>query len=207
MLHKLGNKIKANAKSSYSNIGGGAHIHLGLVLTDLKYVLIYPTPFVHSTHPDPLFTPDGTTARAISNMRITHTKEVRMFYEVTGVEQALTQQIVCTVKKVYLADIRNRTTNSINDIMLGVLTHLQENYGQLMPQNLLERKDIVKMTNYNPHKPILTMFCAVDELLKFPDITGMAYTQLQSVHITYEIVQRTSKFGLKICEWNCMPEI
>ena len=33
-LHKLQNEIKANAKSVYSNLRGGAHGHLGLVLTD-----------------------------------------------------------------------------------------------------------------------------------------------------------------------------
>ena len=30
-LHKLRNEIKANAKAVYSNLGGGAHNHLGLV--------------------------------------------------------------------------------------------------------------------------------------------------------------------------------
>ena len=44
-LHKLRNEIKANAKSVYSNIGGGAHVHLGLVLTDAQCALISPTPF------------------------------------------------------------------------------------------------------------------------------------------------------------------
>ena len=32
--HKLQNKIKANDKSVYSNIRGGAHGHIGLVLID-----------------------------------------------------------------------------------------------------------------------------------------------------------------------------
>ena len=45
-LHKLWNKIKANAKSVYSNIGGGAHGHLGLMSTEAQYALISPTTFV-----------------------------------------------------------------------------------------------------------------------------------------------------------------
>ena len=45
-LHKFWKEIKANAKSVYSNLGGGAHDNLGLVLTDVQYSLIYPTPFV-----------------------------------------------------------------------------------------------------------------------------------------------------------------
>ena len=44
-------------------------------------------------------------------MRIAHTDEVRQLCEVTGVEQALVQQIFGTVEEVYLEDTRNRTTN------------------------------------------------------------------------------------------------
>ena len=50
-------------------------------------------------------------------MWIAHNEEMRLFCEVTGVEQALVKQIVGTVEKAYLAGIRNRTTNLINNTM------------------------------------------------------------------------------------------
>ena len=78
-LHKLWKKINANTSSIYSNIGGGAHVNICLVLTNLKYALNYNTPFVYPTHPGPLIIMDGTTAHANSNMIISHTKEVRLF--------------------------------------------------------------------------------------------------------------------------------
>ena len=46
MLHNLQNKIKSNIKSVYSIIGGGVHGHIGLVLTDAQYLIIFNTPFV-----------------------------------------------------------------------------------------------------------------------------------------------------------------
>ena len=132
---------------------------------------------------------------------------MRLLREVTGVDKSPVQQIVATVKEAYLLDIRNRTTNLINDTMSGVLTHLQENYGQLMPHKILEQEDIVKKTNYNPRDPIAIVLSAVEELLKFSDITGMSYTKLQAVNTAYVIVHKTGKFVLAISEWNCMPEI
>ena len=84
------------------------------MLTDAYYALIYPTPLAYPNHPGPLIIPDGTTAHENSNMRIAHTKEVCLFREVKGVEQALVQQIFGTVEEAYLVDIRNRTTKSIN---------------------------------------------------------------------------------------------
>ena len=131
-LHNIRNEIKANAKSVYSNIGGGAHGQLGLVLTEVQCALIFPTHFVYPTHLGPFIIPDGTTAHANSNIQIVHTEEVRLFHEATGVEQALVQQIVGTVEEEYLVDIRNRTTKSINVTVEGALIHLQDNYGQLM---------------------------------------------------------------------------
>ena len=95
-------------------------------------------------------------------MRVAHTEEVRLFCEVTGLEQALVQKIVGVVEEAYLADICNKTKNCINNTVAGVLTHLQDNYCQLMPHELLEREDIVKKTIYNPHNPIATIFSAVE---------------------------------------------
>ena len=79
-LHNLRNKIKANSKSVYSNLRGGAHVHLGLVINDVQYALISPTPFVYPTHPGPLSIPDGTIAHANSNIRIAYTKKVCLFW-------------------------------------------------------------------------------------------------------------------------------
>ena len=58
------------------------------------------------------------------------------------------QQIVATVKEAYLADIHNHTTDSINNTMADIITHLQEKYGQLMPHEFFERKGIVKKMTY-----------------------------------------------------------
>ena len=137
-------------------------------------------------------------------MQITNTKKVCLFQEVTGLEQALMQQIVSTVEEAYLADIRNRMTNSINDTVADVLTNLQYNYGKLMPHELLEHKDIFKKTIYNLRYPISTVLSAVEELLKFSNITRTPYTEDQAVKNAYVIIHRTGKLGLAICEWNCM---
>ena len=75
-----------------------------------------------------------------------------------------------------------------------------------MTQNLLEHKDIVKKTNYHPQDPIVTVLCAVEELLEFSDITGMSYTNLQALNIAYVIIHRMGKFVLVIYEWNCMTK-
>ena len=92
------------------------------------------------THPGMLIIPDGTIAHVISNIRIVLTEEVHIFREVMRIEQALVQQIVATVEDLYLADIHNCTTKSINNTVADVLTHLKDNYVHLMPHKILKRK-------------------------------------------------------------------
>ena len=86
---------------------------------------------------------------------------MRLFREVMGVEQALVQQIVATLKEAYLVDIHNRTTNSISGTVADVRVQLQENYGQLMLHKLLERRHIVKKMTYHFQEPIATVFYTV----------------------------------------------
>ena len=43
-LKRLNTKLRANAISVDTNLGGGDHGYLGLVLTDAEYVRIKPTP-------------------------------------------------------------------------------------------------------------------------------------------------------------------
>ena len=70
-------------------------------------------------------------------------------------------QIVATFKEAYLTDIPNWKTNLINDTVEDRLTHLQDNYGQLIPHKLLERKDIIKNMTYHSQDSIATVFSAV----------------------------------------------
>ena len=59
-LKILARELKANARSVYSNLGGAANGHLGLILSDAQYALISPIPFVRVTYPDPLTIVAGT---------------------------------------------------------------------------------------------------------------------------------------------------
>ena len=104
-------------------------------------------------------------------------------------------------------DILDRTTYLINYIVADVLTHLQDNYGQLLSQELLERTEIFKKTSYHPHEPIASVFSTFKELLEFADIGGISYTQHHSANITYVVIHSTVKFSLSIHKYNFMPTV
>jgi hypothetical protein len=60
-LHKLNQEIKSNATSVHSNLGGGQHGHLGLVISPIAYAFLSDTPYQHLVLPADLDIPISTT--------------------------------------------------------------------------------------------------------------------------------------------------
>ena len=65
----------------------------------------------------------------------------------------------------------------------------------------------MKKTVYNPRRLIATVLSSVEEPYEFANITGKSYTHSQAINISYDILHQTGKFGLAICQWNCMPAV
>ena len=59
-LKRLKEELRANASSVESDLGGGNHGYLGLVLNNAEYVLVSPTAFLAPNYPQPLIIPNGT---------------------------------------------------------------------------------------------------------------------------------------------------
>ena len=78
-VHKLWNEVKANARSVYSNPGGGTHGHLGLVLTTPQYAAISTTDFTRPDHPVPLTIPSAATVVQRSTLQDAHIEDLRFF--------------------------------------------------------------------------------------------------------------------------------
>ena len=57
---RLKQELRANISSVDSDLGGGDHGYLGLVLTDSEYATVMATPFVPPTYPETLTVPTGT---------------------------------------------------------------------------------------------------------------------------------------------------
>ena len=75
-------KLKANAASIPSEIGGGAHGLLGLILPPAPYTLLTNVPFTAPVNPGALpIIPDAATQYQISKQVQQHTKQLRIWQE------------------------------------------------------------------------------------------------------------------------------
>ena len=98
-LKQLKDYLKANATRVSSELGGGAHGHLGLILTDAEYTNVSPVPYVRPIHPGPLIIPQGTTQHAANALRDAHKRTITLFHTPVDLENALKKQITDAIEK------------------------------------------------------------------------------------------------------------
>ena len=205
-LKELHNQLKANACTVPSNLGGGQHGHLGLVLSPTKYALISNTPFVKPAHPGVYVADPANTQHMQKTLENQHKERLRVFNEVLGVERALRQQIVSAIEDAYLLAIRNRVTNTISMTVHEIMhNHLYPKYGRINPKKLYEQQQRVQEMHYDVLSPPDVVFQAVEDLCDYAEAANCPFNQKQAVNIAYIIFNRTGRFKDGVREWIRRP--
>ena len=88
-LKNLKDKLKANAAKIPSDLGGGGHGHLGLVLSAIEYANVSAIPYVRPLHPGPVVIPPNATERTEKRRRDEHKRLMALFHEIVNIENAL----------------------------------------------------------------------------------------------------------------------
>jgi hypothetical protein len=206
-LHTLNQELKSNAKSVNSNLGGGQHGHLGLVVSPNAYALLSNMPQARPGHPAPLAIPQNASHHLQNLLERTHQDQLRIFHEVRGVERALTQQIVSAVEPSYLAAMRNRTTGQFTGTVYQLLQCLLTVCGKISPSQLLQLEQETKSFTYDPITPIDVVFNAIEDLVEYGEMARCTHTMAQTINIAYCILNRTTKFRDSIKIWNRLPTL
>ena len=88
-----------------------------MLLTTIEYANICISSYIHPVHPWTLTIPLNTTHSTIARIREEHKEKVHLFRETIEVEKGLIEQTIRTIHEVYLKEMINSTTNTIqNDI-------------------------------------------------------------------------------------------
>ena len=71
-LKELKNELKSNATSVTSDLGGGGHGHLGLVLSPADYTNVSANAYNRPAHPGTLVITPGTAQHEATRLRTDH---------------------------------------------------------------------------------------------------------------------------------------
>ena len=172
-IQTLKDQLKTNSQTVVSDLGGGAHGHLGLVLPADEYALVSPVPYVFPVHPGALHIPAGTAQHEAIRLRDEHKERIRVYREALGVQQALLKQIVAAVDEEYLKELRNEHTNAITLTIPEILSHLTTTYGQVDSSDLRKQEEQLTLFHWNVNDPPAEMYNLVENLVKASIAAGM----------------------------------
>ena len=92
-LKQLKQELWENSSSVESDLGGGDHGYLGLVLTDAEYATVTATPFVPPTYPATLKISTSTDQVQALNLWEIHKDAKNAYDECKNVEKALQRHV------------------------------------------------------------------------------------------------------------------
>ena len=198
-------KLKANAASVHSNLGGGAHGLLGLALQPGTYTVLTGQVFEPPVNPGPTTNlPDGLTSHQINERVREHKQRLDIWKQYNIVEQALKQQLISAFDDIYLKSISNRHTGFASLTLLRMLQHLYDTYGDLTPTEL-EDNDARMKTAYDPTTPIETLYDQIEQAVDIAEAGHQPYTNAQVLTRAYNIILQTGLFTDACREWRNKP--
>jgi formylmethanofuran dehydrogenase subunit A len=137
--------LNANAISISSMAGGGAHGHLGIIMTQVEYASIAAYPWVEpfNLNAIPIITTVTNTVDAAHLSRM-HEECRRIYTNCINVDQALKKLILEAYDNMYTSQIEDYLLQYTTRSALEILMHLTKTYGCINPTQLTENYD--KMT-------------------------------------------------------------
>jgi hypothetical protein len=107
--------LYGNAASLPTTIGGGAHGHIGLIMTTVLYATLTPTAYMVPDDPGPVVTHAANASPSIRERNTITYKEARRIYDNNAnMDSALKTQIIDAIEDTYLCKLQNKYTGYLS---------------------------------------------------------------------------------------------
>jgi hypothetical protein len=184
LIAELHIQLKGNAASVQSNLGDG------------QPGLLHPVN--PGTTPN---IPAGTTAAVASRLVRQFSYDTIIFREYNATDNALKQQIIGCINRIYLRTLSHPVTGFANiTTRLMLQEHLYCSYGRINPAALLANDSTMK-TAYAPDQLIEAFIDQIEDCVAFADAGLAPYTVPQIISTAYTLMFNTSMFPDACCVW------
>jgi hypothetical protein len=207
-LKRLKLELQANASSVETDLGGGNHGYLGLVLTDEEYALIPNTqPFIAPNYPPPLVIPANTTQIQALELKEQHEEEKRLYLECRNVEKALLRHIQDALEERYSGPLVDEFTNLLTGDVPSILEYFFYNYGQVRSEEVTQKEQEVMSMSWQPNDPIVLLTRPIEQLQKLATQAGIPYTDSQILEKGLTKIRATRDFEYALTQWENKPQV
>ena len=200
-LRPIKNEMKSNAASVPCDLGGGAHGHLGLMLTGAEYSNVAHIPYVRPIHPGVLLIPPATPNYEATRLTSEHKERIRLNREANNIEASLLKQLGQALPALYLKSFRNAYSNTFTTDITTILNHLFTTYGYITPEELSEHQEKLCAKVFDIEQPLIILFNELEELQQVACAALNPYTDTQMVNIALRLIKNLNDFEKGLTSW------
>ena len=209
-IKRVKTELRANASSVDSELGGGDHGYLGLVLSNVEYLAVpgvngnmfqppaYPRAFVIS--------PTASAVEALQR-REAHNEQIRLYRECQNVEKAIMKHLQNSFQSQYLEAFVDEDTALLSSDVPTILAHLFSRYGQVTGDEVRTYQTEVLSTSFTPADPLVTIWNPIQKLKKLASQANIPYSEAQLIEFGLQLIRSTHDFEIATREWNAKPDL
>ena len=206
-LKRLKLELQSNASSVETDLGGGNHGYLGLVLTDEEYASIPHTqPFIAPNYPPPLAIPATSTPIEALELKDRHQEARRIYLECKNVKKALLRHIQDAIEDKYIESLVDEYTNLLDGDVSTILEYLFYNYGKVRSEEVSQKEMEVMTSTWQPSDPIVLLTRPLEQLQKLATQAGIPYTDGQILEKGLTLIRATRDFEYALTQWEDKPQ-
>ena len=200
-IKEVGKIIITNASSMESELGGGQHGLLGLVVSPTRYNTITGNNFVPHENPGalPEF-PQNPTQPQIAQINATHKEELRLWRKQNLAIKALKKQLTSAFEAKHLEELHDTCTGYNNVSIQDIFAYLYDKYGDLDEADI-ENLDKQLAEPFDSSEPFGTFIKRIEDIMEIAEAAGCAYTPAQITSKAFNLICKAQVFPEGCREW------
>ena len=205
-IKEVERKLIKNASSYPSELGGGNHGYLGLILKPEKYALVTGHTFTPHPNPGSIPTfPEHPTQPQIAQISATHKEALRLWREQHTLIKAIKKQLTNVYEPKHLKEIEDTYTGFNNISIQDIITYLFDRFGDVTP-NELEDAEKVLNEPFNPNEPFGIYACTIEDAVDVAEAAGCPFTTEQIINKALNNILKAQVLpDISIREWRRKP--
>ena len=197
--------IITNASSIESELGGGQHGLLGLVIPPARCSTVTGHTFVPHANPGALPTfPQNPTQPQITQANATHKEQLRLWREQNMAIKALKKQLTSVFEPKHLEEMHDNYAGFNNVTIQEIFAHLFDKYGDLDEEDV-ETLDKQLAEPYDPNEPFGAFVKRVEDIMEVAEAAGCAYTPEQITSKAFNLISKSQAYPEGCREWKRKP--
>jgi hypothetical protein len=206
-IHATRKSLQANSRAIDTHLGGGTLGHLGLIISDASYAMIYPTtdagPTLWISPQAPGRAPANTdgTSDQISAARHVWEEDVQTYRTYTSVQQALKKQIISVFEPMYLDVLNDNMVGFANISARDMLDHLFSTYGNIIAVDIEISFEHMRRA-WDPQQPVESLFKKIQDCADYSEAGGVLIGHPKQINVGYAKIFATGHFMSACPRWN-----